>query len=45
MLRPFKDGMLTQACPIAEIMSDLALQLQELKSYKDQAADFESAPA
>ena len=45
MLRPFKDGMLTQACPMSDIMADLASQLEELKSYKEQDAEFESAPA
>ena len=45
MMRPFKDGMLTQACPMADIMGDLASQLEELKSYRAQEADFESAPA
>ena len=44
MIRPFKDGMLTQACPMSEIMSDVASQLEELKMLKEQA-DFTMAPS
>lgn len=43
-MRPFKDGMLSKACPMSEILSDLALQLEELKTFKEQA-DFDIAPA
>lgn len=44
MLRPFHNGMLTQACPMAEILSDLSSQLEELKSFKEQT-DFAMAPS
>ncbi|KAK5135699.1 hypothetical protein LTR08_004685 [Meristemomyces frigidus] len=45
MMRPFKDGMLNQACPMSDIFGQLASQLEELKSYKEQEEDFDSAPA
>ncbi|KAF2772582.1 adenylate cyclase protein [Teratosphaeria nubilosa] len=44
MLRPFNDGMLSQACPMTEIFSELAGQLSELKQLKEQA-DFDMAPS
>jgi adenylate cyclase len=44
MVRPFKDGMLEQACPMADILSEVASQLDELKVLRRQA-DFEMAPA
>ncbi|KAK5115157.1 hypothetical protein LTR85_009915 [Meristemomyces frigidus] len=45
MIRPFKDGMLTQACPMSDILGELTSQLEELKTYKQQEADYELAPA
>ena len=45
-MRPFKNGMLNQACPIADILGELTSQLAELKSYKEQeAANFDAAAA
>lgn len=44
MIRPFSSGMLNQACPMDEILGELASQLQELKTYKEEA-DFDMAPA
>ena len=44
MMRPFKDGMLNQGS-MADIFGALTSQLEELKSYKEQAADFDLAPA
>lgn len=44
MVRPFKDGMLEQACPMADILGEVASQLDELKVLRRQA-DFEMAPA
>jgi len=44
MMRPFKNGMLDQACPMSEILTDLTSQLDELKTYKEQA-DFPMAPS
>jgi len=48
MVRPFKDGMLEQACPMADILGDVASQLNELKVIRRQAEEadgFEMAPA
>jgi len=45
MLRPFKDVMLNQACPMSDILGELTSQLEELKMYKEQAGDFDIAPA
>ncbi|KAK4545032.1 hypothetical protein LTR36_003583 [Oleoguttula mirabilis] len=45
MLRPFKDGMLDQACPMSDILGELGSQLEELKAYKQQEADYDLAPA
>nr|POE48068.1 adenylate cyclase [Quercus suber] len=44
MIRPFKNGMLNQACPMSEILGNLTSQLAELKTYKEQA-DFPMAPS
>ena len=44
MVRPFKDGMLQQACPMADILGEVASQLGELKALRRQA-DFDMAPA
>lgn len=44
MIHPFKDGMLTQACPMSDILGELSTQLDELKTYKEQA-DFTMAPS
>ena len=44
MIRPFKDGMLTQACPMSDILGELSAQLDELKTYREQA-DFTMAPS
>jgi adenylate cyclase len=34
MMRPFKNGMLNQACPMAEIFAELATQLNDLQAMK-----------
>ncbi|EMC95818.1 hypothetical protein BAUCODRAFT_71294 [Baudoinia panamericana UAMH 10762] len=44
MMRPFKDGMLAQACPMSDILSEMTTQLEELRMMKEQA-DFDIAPA
>jgi adenylate cyclase len=44
MVRPFKDGMLEQACPMADILGEVASQLDELKVLRRQA-DFDMAPS
>lgn len=44
MVRPFKEGMLEQACPMADILGEVASQLDELKVLRRQA-DFEMAPS
>ena len=44
MIRPFKEGMLSQACPMSDILGDVASQLNELKMLKEQA-DFDMAPS
>jgi adenylate cyclase len=36
MMRPFKNGMLNQACPMAEIFAELAAQLNDLQALKAQ---------
>jgi adenylate cyclase len=36
MMRPFKNGMLNQACPMAEIFAELSTQLNELQVLKAQ---------
>jgi adenylate cyclase len=45
MVRPFKDGMLTQACAMEDVLSTLAEQLNELKLLKESVGDFEMAPS
>ncbi|KAK0307599.1 hypothetical protein LTR01_005599 [Friedmanniomyces endolithicus] len=45
MIRPFKDGMLTQACPMHDILTDLTSQLDELKKYKEQDEEMTLADA
>lgn len=44
MIRPFRNGMLEQACPMADIMGELTAQLDELKQLKAEA-DFSMAPS
>jgi adenylate cyclase len=44
MVRPFRDGMLSQACPMAEIFASLTSSLQELQVMK-QSVDFDMAPS
>lgn len=44
MIRPFSNGMLSQACPMSDVLSELSSQLEELKTYKEQA-DFTMAPS
>lgn len=44
MIRPFSAGMLNQACPMSDILGELQAQLDELKSFKEQA-DFTMAPS
>ncbi|KAI5364198.1 Putative ras-associating (RA) domain, adenylyl cyclase class-3/4/guanylyl cyclase [Septoria linicola] len=45
MIRPFKHGVLSQACPMSEILSELAGQLDELKAFKAAQGDLEMADA
>lgn len=48
MIRPFKEGMLNQACPMSDILTELTSQLDELKTLKQQQEDdygFEMAPS
>ncbi|KAK5288286.1 hypothetical protein LTR16_003418 [Cryomyces antarcticus] len=45
LIRPFRPGRLfEQACPMADILSELTSQLAELKAFKEQA-DFAMAPS
>jgi len=44
MVNPFKQGMLQQACPMADIFSAINDQMNELKLLKDNA-NFDMAPA
>ena len=44
MVHPFKDGMLDQACPMADILETVSSQLEELKTMKEQV-DFDMAPS
>ncbi|KAI7210444.1 hypothetical protein KC352_g17191, partial [Hortaea werneckii] len=44
MMRPFKHGMLRQACPMSDILTDLTSQLDELKMYRE-AAEMDMAPS
>lgn len=39
MIYPFKDGMLEQACPMADVLSEVASQLDELKVLRKQAEE------
>ncbi|KAK0263922.1 hypothetical protein B0A54_02574 [Friedmanniomyces endolithicus] len=45
MIRPFKDGMLTQACPMHDVLTELTSQLDELKKYKEQDEEMTLADA
>ena len=48
MIRPFKDGMMTQACPMSDILGELSSQLNELQSLRKEAseqAEFTMAPS
>lgn len=48
MIRPFKDGMMAQACPMANILGELSSQLNELKSLRQEASEqsgFTMAPS
>jgi adenylate cyclase len=44
MIRPFRNGMLSQACPMSDILNELSSQLTELKTMKA-SADFDMAPS
>lgn len=44
MVRPFKEGMLNQACPMSDVLDALAEQLNELKILKENV-EFEMAPS
>jgi adenylate cyclase len=39
MIRPFKDGMLAQACPMSDIFSELTSQLDQLKVLQQMQND------
>jgi len=39
MIRPFKRGWLQDACPMADILTELTGQLDELKMYKKDAME------
>ncbi|KXT14282.1 hypothetical protein AC579_1269 [Pseudocercospora musae] len=48
MIRPFQNGMLSQACPMSDILTELTSQLDELKSLKaqqDEEFGFDMAPS
>lgn len=47
MIRPFKDGMLKQACPMSDIIDELTSQLSEYRSLREQAeqSGFEMQPS
>ena len=48
MVRPFKNGMLEQACPMADVLAEVASQLDELKMLRQQADEqsgFQMAPS
>ncbi|KAF2173730.1 hypothetical protein M409DRAFT_16004 [Zasmidium cellare ATCC 36951] len=45
MIRPFKNGMLSQACPMSEILGDLTSQLEELRSLKEQVGEMDLMPS
>ena len=42
MIKPFRDGMLNQACPMSDVFGALNEQLAELKILKE-SAGFEMA--
>lgn len=44
MIRPFRKGMLEQACPMADIFQGLQDQMSELKMLKE-SIDMEMAPS
>jgi adenylate cyclase len=44
MVRPFRNGMLAQACPMADVLGELTNQLVELAALREQA-DFAMAPS
>lgn len=44
MIRPFKDGMLSQACPMDDILTQVSASLAELAELRRQA-DFDMAPS
>ncbi|KAI9654020.1 MAG: cysteinyl-tRNA synthetase [Alyxoria varia] len=44
LVRPFHQGMLTQACPMTDILGGLSNQLAELKTLKEQI-DIDMAPS
>lgn len=44
MIRPFKDGMLSQACPMDDILTQVSTSLAELAELRRQA-DFDMAPS
>lgn len=44
LMRPFKDGMMEQSCPMTDIFRELTASLEELKAFKEQN-DFDIAPA
>jgi adenylate cyclase len=44
MVNPFKDGMLSQACPMADVLGSLQEQLGELRMLKENA-EMVMAPA
>lgn len=45
MIRPFENGLLNQACPMSEILAELAAQLEELKVMKAAQGNMELADA
>lgn len=44
LVRPFANGVLEQACPITDILRELADSLQELQDWKDRSG-VDLAPA
>jgi adenylate cyclase len=44
MVHPFKQGMLENACPMADVFSTLSEQIAELKMLKENA-NFDMAPS
>lgn len=41
LVRPFRDGMISQACPMSDIFAELTAQLQELQILKQSLGDME----